>query len=199
MHTQYILTNNNHARLLIILDNIRSRYGLDTPNNYPATLYTKGRLPTLSLECPTDPRFPVHLRSRCIRSCAVFSAQLDSALLFFSTTFQLSTTHRAALHRIPQLDLHSQLRSAALAASHSFFGLPLGSILFFSISSLRFAAFRSSAQPLTLFFNCAPQHSHSFAQPFLSSFCFFLPRSAVFLIFYLLQIPTDVDSIATDP
>ncbi len=79
MHAPYISTNNNHARLLIILDNIRSRYGLDTPNNYPATLYTKGRLPTLSLECPSDPRFPVHLRSRCIRSCAVFSAQLDSA------------------------------------------------------------------------------------------------------------------------
>src|SRR6267154_746551 len=62
-----------------------------------------------------------------------------------------------------------------------------------------FTVFRVSAQPLTLFFNCAPQHSHSFAQPFLSSFCFFLLRSAVSLIFYLLQIPTDVDSIATDP
>src|SRR6267154_379933 len=107
MHAPYISTNNNHARLLIILDNIRSRYGLDTSNNYPATLYIKGRLPTLSLECLSDPRFPVHLRSRCIRSCAVFSAQLDSALFLFSTAFQLSTTHRAALHRIPQLDFHS--------------------------------------------------------------------------------------------
>src|SRR6267154_3179555 len=100
MHAPYISTNNNHARLLIILDNIRSRYGLDTPNNYPATLYIKGRLPTLSLECPSDPRFPVHLRSRCIRPCAVFSAQLDSALLPFSTAFQLSTTHCAAFHSI---------------------------------------------------------------------------------------------------
>src|SRR6267154_6010689 len=98
MHVPYISTNNNHARLLIILDNIRSCYGLDMPNNYPATLYTKGRLPTLSLECPTDPRFLVHLRLRCIQSCAVFSAQLDSALF---TAFQPSTTHRAALHRIP--------------------------------------------------------------------------------------------------
>src|SRR6267154_662551 len=103
MHVPYISTNNNHARLLIILDNIRSRYGLDTPNNYPATLYTKGRLPTLSLECPSDPRFPAHLRSRCIRTCAVFSAQFDSALLLFSTAFQLSTTHCAALRSIPQL------------------------------------------------------------------------------------------------
>src|SRR6267154_3253459 len=100
MHAPYISTNNKHARLLIILDNIRSHYGLDTPNNYPATLYTKGRLPTLSLECPSDSRFPVHLRSRCIRSCAVFPAQLDSALLLFSTAFQLLITHRAALHRI---------------------------------------------------------------------------------------------------
>src|SRR6267154_5110403 len=199
MHVLYISTNNNDARLLIILDNIWSRYGLDTPNNYPATLYTKGWLPTLSLECPTDPRFLVHLRSRCIRLCTIFSAQLDSALLLFFTAFQLSTTHCAALHRIPQLDFHSYLRSAAYAALHSFFGLPFGSMIFFSISSLRFAAFRSSAQPLTLFSNCAPQHLHSFAQPFLSSFCFFLLRSAVSLVFYLLPIPTDVDSIATDP
>src|SRR5260370_37016046 len=57
MHAQYISTNNNYVRLLIILDNIWSRYGLDTPNNYPATLYTKGRLPTLSLECHSDPQF----------------------------------------------------------------------------------------------------------------------------------------------
>ena len=79
MHVPYISTNNNHARLLIILDNIWSRYGLDTPNNYPVTPSTKGWLPTLSLECPTDPQFLVHLQLRCIRSCAVFSAQLDSA------------------------------------------------------------------------------------------------------------------------
>src|SRR6267154_512233 len=200
MHVPYISTNNNQARLLIILDNIRSRYGLDMPNNYPATLYTKGRLPTLSLECPSDPRFSVHLRSRYIWSCAVFSAQLDLAS-FYSSLLPSNCRLRIAQ---PYTGFHSSISIPNCAPQHSqprtvLSGLPFGSMIFFFISSLRFAAFRSSAQLLTLFFNCAPQHSHSFVQPFLSSFCFFLLRFAVSLVFYLLQIPTDVDSIATDP
>src|SRR6267154_981169 len=153
--------------------------------------------------CPLNA--PQTLNSWYIFDCAAFGhAQYSlhsSTQHFYSSLLpsncrlhiaQSYTRFRSSISILNCAPQHSQPRTV-------FFGLPFGSTLFFSISFLRFAALRSSAQPLTLFFNCAPQHSHSFTQLFLSSFCFFLLCSAVSLVFYLLQIPTDVDSIATDP
>ena len=150
--------------------------------------------------CPSNA--PQTLDSRYIFDCAAFGhAQysLHSSTQHLYSSLLLSNCRLRIAQPYTGFRSSISIPNCAPQHSHSFFGLPFGSMIFFSISSLRFAAFRSSAQPLTLFFNCAPQHSHSFAQPFLSSFCFFLLRSTVSLIFYLLQILTDVDSIATDP
>src|SRR6267154_4692424 len=153
--------------------------------------------------CPSNA--PQTLGSRHIFDRATFGhAQYSlhsSSQHFYSSLLPSNCRLRIAQ---PYTGFRSSISIPNCAPQHSqprtvLSGLPFGSMIFFFISSLRFAAFRSSAQLLTLFFNCAPQHSHSFVQPFLSSFCFFLLRFAVSLVFYLLQIPTDVDSIATDP